>query len=250
MRSMGHANSHQNAGGHLAVAYNGEANASTYEADASSVLRTLRQEVGEEAFAKWGLGILDSLQQAEVLRQALHGLSIRPASFSRSWVVYCALSRSENRAGWLLQSLREAGCERCASQGWEPSEQLAGELGAYLSELSRPGAQAARFLHDLWQASQGLGVLRQALSAVQEVERPAGGEGKPACGGMQVRRLTVEECEFLQGFPRGYSKIPWRKKPAEECPDGPRYKALGNSMAVPVMQWIGKRIELVESLTN
>lgn len=250
MRSMGHANSHQNGGGHLAVAYNAEANASTYEADASSVLRTLRQEVGEEAFAKWGLGILDSLQQAEVLRQALHGLSIRPASFSRSWVVYCALSRSENRAGWLLQSLREAGCERCASQGWEPSEQLAGELGAYLSELSRPGAQAARFLHDLWQASQGLGVLRQALSAVQEVGRPAGGEGKPACGGMQVRRLTVEECEFLQGFPRGYSKIPWRKKPAEECPDGPRYKALGNSMAVPVMHWLGKRIELVESLTN
>ena len=58
----------------------------------------------------------------------------------------------------------------------------------------------------------------------------------------QVRRLTVEECEFLQGFPRGYSKIPWRKKPAEDCPDGPRYKALGNSMAVPCMRFIGSRI--------
>ena len=57
---------------------------------------------------------------------------------------------------------------------------------------------------------------------------------------MAVRRLTPTECERLQGFPDNYTNIPWRKK--EESPDGPRYKALGNSMAVPVMQWIGKRI--------
>jgi DNA (cytosine-5)-methyltransferase 1 len=59
---------------------------------------------------------------------------------------------------------------------------------------------------------------------------------------MQVRRLTPIECERLQGFPDGYTAIPLRKKPASECPDGPRYKALGNSMAVPVMRWIGQRI--------
>ena len=60
---------------------------------------------------------------------------------------------------------------------------------------------------------------------------------------MQVRRLTPTECEFLQGFPRGYTAIPWRKKPASECPDGPRYKALGNSWAVPNVRWIGQRID-------
>ena len=60
---------------------------------------------------------------------------------------------------------------------------------------------------------------------------------------MQVRRLTPVECERLQGFPDGYTAIPWRKKPASECPDGPRYKALGNSWAVPVVRWIGKRIQ-------
>ena len=59
---------------------------------------------------------------------------------------------------------------------------------------------------------------------------------------MQVRRLTPTECERLQGFPDGYTAIPWKKKDANECPDGPRYKALGNSMAVPVMRWIGERI--------
>jgi DNA (cytosine-5)-methyltransferase 1 len=60
--------------------------------------------------------------------------------------------------------------------------------------------------------------------------------------GMQVRRLTPVECERLQGFPDNHTRIPWRNKPAEDCPDGPRYKALGNSMAVPCMRWIGERI--------
>lgn len=59
---------------------------------------------------------------------------------------------------------------------------------------------------------------------------------------MLVRRLTPLECERLQGFPDGHTLIGWKGKPAEECPDGPRYKAIGNSMAVPVMRWIGKRI--------
>jgi DNA (cytosine-5)-methyltransferase 1 len=58
-----------------------------------------------------------------------------------------------------------------------------------------------------------------------------------------VRRLTPEECEALMGFPRGYTKISWKGKPADLCPDGPRYKAIGNSMAVTVMSWIGSRID-------
>ena len=61
---------------------------------------------------------------------------------------------------------------------------------------------------------------------------------------MAVRRLTPTECERLQGFPDNYTNIPWRGKP--DSPDAPRYKAMGNSMAVPVMAWIGKRIQEVE----
>ena len=63
-----------------------------------------------------------------------------------------------------------------------------------------------------------------------------------------VRRLTPMECERLQGFPDAYTAIPWRNKAADQCPDGPRYKALGNSMAVPVVKWIGQRIQLWEDL--
>lgn len=70
-----------------------------------------------------------------------------------------------------------------------------------------------------------------------------GGQGGRTDGIMQtnmaVRKLTPIECERLQGFPDGYTNI------KENCPDGHRYKAMGNSMAVPVMEWIGKRIELV-----
>ena len=64
---------------------------------------------------------------------------------------------------------------------------------------------------------------------------------------MQVRRLTPRECERLQGFPDDYTLIPHRNKAAA---DGPRYKALGNSMAVPVMRWIGERIQMVENITK
>lgn len=63
--------------------------------------------------------------------------------------------------------------------------------------------------------------------------------------GATVRRLTPTEWERLQGFSDGYTAIPWKKKSASNCPDGPRYKALGNSMAVPVMRWIGTRIDRV-----
>ncbi len=62
-------------------------------------------------------------------------------------------------------------------------------------------------------------------------------------GGWAVRRLTPAECEKLQGVPVGHTKIAWRGKPASECPDGPRYRSLGNSWAVPVVAWIARRID-------
>lgn len=64
---------------------------------------------------------------------------------------------------------------------------------------------------------------------------------------MHVRRLTPVECERLQGFPDNYTRIPWRGKPAEECPDGHRYKVLGNSWAINCARWLGIRIEIVNN---
>jgi DNA (cytosine-5)-methyltransferase 1 len=81
------------------------------------------------------------------------------------------------------------------------------------------------------------GDIQNALRASQ-----GGGDKPHVLAQMAVRRLTPVECERLQGFPDSYTMIPWKKKPADQCPDGPRYKALGNSMAVPCMRWIGRRI--------
>ena len=65
-----------------------------------------------------------------------------------------------------------------------------------------------------------------------------------------VRRLTPVECERLQGFPDNYTRIPFKGKSAEDCPKTHRYKALGNSMAVPVMKWIGERIQQVSFVVD
>lgn len=63
---------------------------------------------------------------------------------------------------------------------------------------------------------------------------------------MAVRRLTPRECERLQGIPDDHTCIPWRGRAADQCPDGPRYKAIGNSWAVPKFRWLGERIDRVD----
>lgn len=65
-----------------------------------------------------------------------------------------------------------------------------------------------------------------------------------------IRRLTPLECERLQGFPDNYTQIEWNGKPKDRCPDSHRYKAIGNSMAVPVMRWIGERIKKIGGKQN
>jgi DNA (cytosine-5)-methyltransferase 1 len=90
-----------------------------------------------------------------------------------------------------------------------------------------------------WMADNKAGPLR-----AEGENRPS----RPSCvvsTPMAVRRLTPRECERLQGFPDDYTLVEYRKKPAA---DGPRYKALGNSMAVPVMRWIGERMKMVDEL--
>lgn len=114
----------------------------------------------------------------------------------------------------------------------------------------------------------GVGEIASTMRAMGHAGSHQNGGGHQAVvSGMQVRRLTPEECEALQGFPRGYTDIPWRtyqeasrkgisyetllaqrgmtlRGPSvEQCPDGPRYKALGNSWAVPKFAWLGRRID-------
>lgn len=94
-----------------------------------------------------------------------------------------------------------------------------------------------------WQNAAAQGMPVDTISPTLDKSKHPG-----AMQGAAVRRLMPLECERLQGFPDGYTAIPWRGKPASECPDGPRYKALGNSWAVNCARWIGRRIGLVEQI--
>lgn len=107
-----------------------------------------------------------------------------------------------------------------------------------------------------WQEGDTAGTLR--AEGENRPSRPSnivcqydtGGENLQPALNKAVRRLTPVECERLMGFPDNWTRIPWRGKPAEQCPDSPRYKACGNSMCVNVMRWIGMRIEYVERKIN
>lgn len=299
LRSMGHLESHQNAGGHAAVAIfkallsDGDnvtnSHAGKEKTDPVEILRRVRRALGEKAFAEWGLGVSDTLQPAQVLRPEVHGSSVRPARKAEPRMGNGSSAREEDSPAGAMSEMRSAGRARRAPSGSQLSEQLAGELGAYLSELPYQGASDENCLRDLWRASEGLGILREALSEIQEAWRPDEGDrastcsvpgvrrtcalegpvrealhageegrnphltdrsgdasGKGGDGVWAVRRLTprLRECARLQAFPDDWTQIPWRGKPAELCPDGPQYKALGNSMAVVVVKYIMDRMRI------
>mgnify|MGYP003133685075 CR=1 FL=1 len=103
--------------------------------------------------------------------------------------------------------------------------------------------------HAVFQQS-GVDLYNQEMTGEKHCPlRTAQGHGAPAVMvNYAVRRLTPIECERLQGFPDNYTQIEWKGKAKENCPDSPRYKALGNSMPVPVMKWIGERIDLLNKI--
>lgn len=154
-----------------------------------------------------------------------------------------SLARSEDMPAGTMRGMRE-------HQGRGPPHQrgLAGqhanEPATALPRMSHPGASGEDML-DLQREAQGSGLLQQAPSEVQKVGRSVRREDQPEHSTWAVRRLTPTECERLQGFPDGYTAVPYRGKPAA---DGPRYKALGNSMAVNCMRWLGRQIEMVAAL--
>jgi len=283
----------------------GEQQATAHKGNAAKALRLLRDQVGEETFSKWGLGILISLYPSEVLRSKMYGFNVRQPTEPKHGLVNYTLSRTEIGSGWPMRGMWEAGCDGCPPQGWKPSEQLALELGTYLSELPQSPSSAERFMQDLWDSAEGTRVLRQTLGTFQKIWRSITDQGQSVysdkkgdgvessqdmqgdrvlgeipcervlretcdigverkigkgsfdkkrsfkeCLGNQtfkVRRLVVEETEALQGFPRGYTLVPYRGKFAS---DSVRYKGIGNSFAVPVVAWIGKRIQMVEDIMN
>lgn len=130
--------------------------------------------------------------------------------------------------------------------GADASEDLSPTLRAGNSDNSnanggQPPAIAYAFKPGQGAKARGIGFAEEQSPTLTSAN--SGTNLTPAVmHGVSVRRLMPVECERLQGFPDNHTQISWRGKEATECPDGPRYRAIGNSMAVPVMRWIGERI--------
>jgi DNA (cytosine-5)-methyltransferase 1 len=186
-------------------------------------------------------------------------VSIDVFNHSTSDVAHTVTARNDMQTGAVMAWPAEIACTLNAAfgskQGLEDQHALS---GAPLFVPDTLGTMTARMFNALGARDVEEGALLPMAIAWDEelnasVEQAGtllrGGDGGRHDGvmqTMQVRRLTPVECERLQGFPDNYTNIPWRKKP--QSPDGPRYKALGNSMAVPVMRWIGERINQVEQI--
>ena len=143
------------------------------------------------------------------------------------------------QVSWVMATLNASdgekwGCNQWVDEGKAIIQPSYGIPGNWIGRAPENGGNAVEPMHDV--------APRLTKTDRHGVAHPI---AFPAA--MAVRRLTPVECERLQGFPDGYTNIPWRK--SVESPDGPRYKALGNSMAVPVMRWIGERINQVKEIT-
>ena len=142
--------------------------------------------------------------------------------------------------------------QRCDFDAIAFAHQQGGSIGMHTGEdcgltLQRTQVQAVAFA---LRGREGGAMPEIEGDQVGALRAANGGSSRSYIASTAVRRLTPTECERLQGFPDQFTMIPWRGKPADQCPDGPRYKALGNSMAVPVMAWIARRIQMVDALVS
>ena len=195
-------------------------------------------------------------------RESLRG---HPAPRREAWQGVAGTISARTQGGGGLGTDFELGgglvTHALRGEGFDASEDGTGRgtpLVAMPIEIDKSGGRAATVSPTLDRGSQKVGrnqvtpaVLQLAFPARLSNQTISAADLSPtleACNptgtltGARVRRLTTEECEALQGFPRGHTRIAWRGRAADDCPDGPRYRALGNSWPVPVVAWIGRRM--------
>jgi DNA (cytosine-5)-methyltransferase 1 len=229
--------------------------ANATQARSDQVLRLVREAVGSEADAERFAGELAAFWTPEVLRSDVHGERLHGAIQGSGSAEAGAVSGEDVDAQGAVRDVRRNhAAARRSSPRRKSAQQRSRESDRAVPVVPSEGASPARCVCHLWATAEGTRLLQQTLHSLEAVWRPADGarqapavitSNKAAPSHMAVRRLTPIECELLMGFPRNYTAIDYRGKPAA---DGPRYRALGNSIAVPVLRWIGERIEMVEAL--
>lgn len=211
------------------------------------ILSILRKEIGEENFRN-EIGRLRSIYEKEVLQSTVHGDGVRCKADNNNGKVNMSIPCTEDCPIYDMRDVWCGKCNGCPPQGQGFYEQCSGELNASMSQMSQSDSCKKEDVCNMRNTAKGTWLLRKALGKIQEIRQPASVQTQSVRHDTRatVRRLLVVEAERLMGFPDDHTRIPWRGKPAEKCPDSPRYKACGNSMCVNVMRWIGMRIENVE----
>ncbi|CAA7619732.1 DNA cytosine methyltransferase [Magnetospirillum sp. SS-4] len=181
-------------------------------------------QAGKQHAVAFNLRGRDGGAQAEIDADNLASLRAASGGSSRSYVAFAQNQRDEVRPLTVAGAL-------AAEPGTKQQTYVAFDCKASTPAATEAIAPTLRAMD------------RRERGADNALGRDNAGGQLAVQHGMAVRRLTPTECERLQGFSDQYTRIPWRRKAAEDCPDGPRYRALGNSMAVPVMRWIGRRIQ-------
>lgn len=206
------------------------------ERNTAKILRTLWSEIGTEAFAEWGLRVLSSLQQTEVLQSRVHeeGFCVEESADK------CEVKQGERSAkGEILHGTngmsvmrwdRESGCSSC---GRESSKQRVEQLIVTMSKLPCKDTQTEEVLQNMWSDTQGVGVLRQALSEIQKVWRSAS-----VLPTYKIRKLTPRETMRLQGFPESATDLLY----TNGFSDSRIYKFAGNAVTTTVIKALAERL--------
>ena len=250
--------------------------------DGIKALQILRKDYGDTNVLEWAKRVQKSIQKTDLLRQRVHESGISEQTENGNELDDDTLPRPELVAEWLMRDVRGHQEHRCSSQRRKPSKQPYNEPTKIVQELPQQTAQTSKELFNMWKSGQGLWILREALSAVQKMGKSICVQGEPTHARNSVRRLTPLEAERLQGFPDNWTNIPpqtdvteedltfWRtvwdewddmngkkrhsdkqiiKWLQSEPADSARYKALGNSIALPPWRFVLSRIRQTGSKT-
>jgi DNA (cytosine-5)-methyltransferase 1 len=184
-------------------------------------------------------------QSAEILRHEMYGgVHEEESGFDRDENDQAGtLDGTTGKKCRCLRNLWEAECKRCASQGQKYQQQSDGKSPKGLSELPQQNTSPKAVMQNMREADEGLRILRETLPAIQKAWKPLCRQKEPEQPHYIVRRLTVVECERLMGYPDGYTAYGHDGK---KISDSARYRALGNSLAIPCVDRVFAGIISVE----
>lgn len=210
------------------------------KANTNKVLQELWKINDKKAMEKQ-IGDIVSLYSESVLRQELYGTVLDKSRKQVGKMVSTAQQGTATKTEREMRNLWERECERCASQGWRPHKQSYQQFTKSVQKLPYYSPQNQKSMQNLWKQTQGVGVLREALPAFQEIWKSIYDE--VGNKGLIWRKLSVTECEALQTLPRDYTAKGTNEKGEEvKISNTQRYKALGNGWTVEVIKHIYKNL--------